>query len=584
MSTGFNRDFLVELLFHIKFMSAVLYRKYRPANFDEIVGQEHIVKTLSNSIKNGMIAHAYLFSGPRGTGKTSMARIFAKTINCVNTKDGNSCNECRTCLEMNGNKFFDLVEIDAATYTKVESMRDVIEKINFAPSSGKYRVYIIDEVHMLSKSASNALLKTLEEPPQHAVFVLATTEAYKIPATIISRCQKFDFRRLKVSEIKEKLKEIAKKEKANVEDSVFDFIAMNSNGGLRDSQSLLGQILSIGEGDITLKDVQNILAITDISKAIDLIELIAGKKYGEAIIYINKINDDGYDSEQFAKSVVEYARKLILIKVSPQMKEKFSSEMTEEQIDKVEDISGRLSISQIVKIIRSFISAKEEIRSSILPQLPLEMAIADINISDGGILTDSASGHYNEKIESKIENNGIKATPVPEKKVGVILSVSKLQNFVKEGINLKKEEAVKELKGEDENSSSAPSAIEVGDGGKIDFEVFKSEWREILEELKLHNHSLTAILKTCQPVGMENDYVVVSCKYSFHKDKLHKVSNRIIIEKVASGILKTNVLMKFISEEDANRMGYKIEEVQAAKESEDLVDSALEMFGGEVVG
>ncbi len=532
-----------------------------------------------------MIAHAYLFSGPRGTGKTSMARIFAKTINCKDSKDGNPCNECKTCLEMNRNKFFDLIEIDAATYTKVESMRDVIEKINYAPSVGKYKVYIIDEVHMLSRSASNALLKTLEEPPQHAVFILATTEAHKIPATIISRCQKFDFRRLKVSEIKEKLKEIAKRENVKVEDSVFDFIAMNSNGGLRDSQSLFGQILSIEWDNITLKDVQSILAVTDISKAVDLVELIAEKKYGEAIIYINKINDDGYDSEQFAKSVVEYARKLILIKVSPQMRKKFSSEMTEEQINKVEDISKKLSAPQIIRILRAFISAKDEIRSSILPQLPLEMAIADINISDGEMLTHSVSGQYNEKIESRALDMGEKAVSSPEKRGGVSLSIAKLQNFVKEGMSFKKEEKTAlEPKKEAGDGISIPSAVEIDGGGKIDFETFRSEWCEILEELKPHNHSLTAILKTCQPVGLEKGYVMISCKYSFHKDKLQKVANRTIIEKVAGEILKTDVLMKFISEEDAQRMGYKIEEVQTTKEDGDLVGSALEMFGGKVVG
>lgn len=566
-------------------MSKVLYRKYRPANFAEIVGQEHIVKTLSNSIKNGMIAHAYLFSGPRGTGKTSMARIFAKTINCTNSKDGNPCNECQTCLAMNQNNFFDLVEIDAATYTKVESMRDVIEKINYAPSSGKYKVYIIDEVHMLSRSASNALLKTLEEPPPHAVFILATTEAHKIPATIISRCQKFDFRRLKISEIKEKLKEIARAEKVSVEEGVFDFIAMNSNGGLRDSQSLFGQILSLEGDNIRLKDVQDILAITDLSKAVELVELISEKKYSEAIVYVNKINDDGYDSEQFAKSLVEYARKLILIKVSPEMRKKFSSEMTEEQIAKVENIAKKISVSQVVRIIRAFITAKEEARSSILPQLPLEMAIADISLSDSETLTNSASGQYNEKIEDKIPNRGEAGpAPVPEKKGSISLSISKLQNFVKEGVSFKKEEKAKEPEEAGGEVSPAPGAVEIDGGGKIDFETFKSEWREILEELKLHNHSLTAILKTCQPVGLENGSVVISCKYSFHKDKLQKVANRTIIEKVAAIILKTEVTVKFISEDDALRMGYRIEEANPAKEGNDLVGSALEMFGGEVVG
>ncbi|MCK5465970.1 DNA polymerase III subunit gamma/tau [Candidatus Parcubacteria bacterium] len=556
-------------------MSKVLYRKYRPTNFSEVVGQEHIVKTLQNAVKREKIAHAYLFSGPRGIGKTTIARILAKVVNCKNPKSGEPCNECENCLNINENKFLDLIEIDAATHTQVDKIRDLIEKINFSPTSGKYKVYIIDEVHMLSKGAFNALLKTLEEPPKHAIFILATTEIHKIPATIISRCQRFDFRRLKVSEIKERLEKIAKQEKVKVEKGVLDFIAINSNGGLRDSESLFGQILSLKDNDITLKEVQTILAVADISVAVKLIELITEKKYSEAIDYINKITDDGYDLEQFNIFLIEYCRKLMLIKISSEIKESFSSEMTEEQISELEAMSQKTSIAQLLGMIRAFIKSKEEIKSSIIQQLPLELAIAEINIADKESLTDKAATNYNDKIKE----------PIKKITDRVSSSVKQSQDFIKKSVGFEKE------KGETNNAKNngiLEKSINLDKTALVALDTIRSEWCEILEEIKSHNHSLMAFLKTCQPVEVKKNEIIVSCQYSFHKDKLKKIENKAIIEKVAGEVLKTDVLMKFISQDEAEKMGYEIKETKSVtandkKERDDVVDMALDMFGGKVV-
>lgn len=572
-------------------MSEVLYRKYRPTSFDEVVGQEHIIRTIKNSIKNGKIAHAYLFSGPRGIGKTTIARILAKTVNCKDQKEGNPCNKCEVCLSINQNKFLDMVEIDAATHTQVDKMRDIIEKINFAPSVGKYKVYIIDEVHMLSKGAFNALLKTLEEPPKHVIFILATTEIHKIPATIISRCQRFDFHRIKVSEIAACLSDIAKKEGVEVEKGVLDFIAINSNGGLRDSESLFGQILSLEtDNKITLAEVQNILSVADISIAVKIINLILDKKYSEAIEYVNEITDGGYDLEQFAGSVVEYARKLMLIKISPNMEEHFSSEMTEEQISQLKEISAKAAMAKIIKIIQVFIKSAQDIKSSLIPQLPLEMAIAQIDVEDGEVLTKAINNSYNDKIAQPIKK-------ITEK---VSQQVRQSGDFVKKSIISlgKKEEKVEQVeiieeagsgniaeeKGEAENKDGKISDI------NISLETIRSEWSEILEEVKPHNHSLTAFLKTCQPIDIKGNEVLVSCQYSFHKDKLQRVENREIVENVIKEILGEKILLKFITQDEAGKMGYEIKEADFAKkkrsdeeEENSLVNSALDMFGGEVV-
>lgn len=568
-------------------MSEVLYRKYRPTSFDEVVGQEHIIRTIKNSIKNGKVAHAYLFSGPRGIGKTTIARILAKTVNCKNQKDGNPCNKCEICSSINQNSFLDMVEIDAATHTQVDKMRDIIEKINFAPSVGKYKVYIIDEVHMLSKGAFNALLKTLEEPPKHVIFILATTEIHKIPATIISRCQRFDFHRIKVSEIAACLSDIAKKEGVEVEKGVLDFIAINSNGGLRDSESLFGQILSLEtDNKITLAEVQNILSVADISIAVKIINLILEKKYSEAIEYINEITDDGYDLEQFAGSVVEYARKLMLIKISPNMEEHFFSEMTQEQISQLKEISAKAAMAKVIRIIQVFIKSAQDIRSSLIPQLPLELAIAEINIEDGEPLTKAPNSSYNDKIAQPIKK-------ITEK---VSQQVRQSGDFVKKSIGLGKKEVLKEeeiknIKEENKIEASGKNDKDIKNNESgINLEAIRSEWCEILEEVKPHNHSLTAFLKTCQPIDVKGNEVIVSCQYSFHKDKLQRVENREIVEGVIKEILGGKIFLKFITQDEAEKMGYKISEINLMKkkrneeeEENSLVNSALDMFGGEVI-
>ena len=583
-------------------MSKVLYRKYRPSSFSEVVGQEHVVKTLKNAIKRGKIAHAYLFSGPRGIGKTTIARILAKAANCKDIKDGEPCNKCDVCKNINQNRFLDLVEIDAATHTQVDKIRDIIEKINFSPASGKYKVYIIDEVHMLSKGAFNALLKTLEEPPKHVIFILATTEIHKIPATIISRCQRFDFRRIKISEIKKRLEGIAKQEKVKVEKGVFDFIAVNSSGGMRDSESLFGQILSLEDKDITLKEVQEILALADISKTVKLVELIIEKKYSEAVSYISKITNDGYDLEQFAESVVEYCRKLLLIKISPEIKSNFSLEITEDQIMELESISQKTAISQIVKMIRAFIQAREEIKSSIIPQLPLELAIAEIDISDDDSLTSRANADYNNKIKEPIKK-------ITDK---VSQSVKQSQDFIKKSVSFGKKkdkseseisetEPETELRPETELNSEASELNSVSDNDidDIDLNIIKGNWCKILEEIKPHNHSLTVFLKTCCPVDASGNKVTMSCQYSFHKDKLSKIENKLIIEKVASQVLGSEIFTEFITGDEAEKLGYKVEkdapvaansdnvgdsdEKENTNKNDEMVNSALDMFGGKIV-
>ena len=294
-------------------MSQAFYRKWRPRLWEQVVGQEHVVRTLQNAIRSERINHAYLFSGPRGTGKTTTARLLAKAVNCLAPNPADRpCNQCPNCLAVNDGRFLDLIEIDAASNTSVDDIRDLREKINLSPSQGRYKVYIIDEVHMLSTAAFNALLKTLEEPPPHAIFILATTEEHKIPATVLSRCQQHEFRRIPVNQIVSYLNRMCDEEKLEIEPEALTLIARQSTGSLRDAISLLDQLASNGE-KITLATAQTVLGTATSQSVLSLIDAILEKRPADGLNCIHQALDGGTDPRQFARQVVDYLRNLMLI-------------------------------------------------------------------------------------------------------------------------------------------------------------------------------------------------------------------------------------------------------------------------------
>jgi len=357
-----------------------LYRKYRPQNFSDVVGQKHVVQTLVNSINAGNISHAYLFCGPRGSGKTSIARIFAKAINCQNIKNGEPCNKCLNCQEITQGKSIDLVEIDAASHTGVDDIRELTEGIKFAPVRSKYKVFIIDECHQLSKSAANALLKTLEEPPAHAVFILATTEAHKMISTITSRCQRFDFKKLQIPEIIEKLEKISKKEGIKFENSSLSLIALNSRGSFRDAESILDKCISYAgqKGELKTQSIKDLLGIVEVGQVSEFIDSLIKKDAKYAIFALNSMIDNGIDLQEFIKTLIFYTRQSLMIKIHPEYLTTQNSGFLAPEIEKIKTQTASLSQKQIQDMLEMFIDAENKMKYATINQLPLELAILNI--------------------------------------------------------------------------------------------------------------------------------------------------------------------------------------------------------------
>jgi DNA polymerase III subunit gamma/tau len=356
----------------------MFYHKYRPQFFKEVIGQEIVVKVLKNFLKKDKPPHAYLFAGERGTGKTSVARIYAKALNCLNRIDGEPCGKCRICNLFEENKFLDLIEIDAASYRKIEDVRNIQEHIGFKPIQGRYKVFIIDESHSLTEEASNALLKTLEEPPLHAIFILATTEPDRILSTIHSRVQRLDFKRIGAPQIVEKLKFISAKEGFDADDESLYLIAEEANGSLRDAETLFERIvLALDKGQKLTEDfVAEFLGYLSLNRVLDFLEIIAKDDLKKSLDFVLRIYSEGYDLELFLKKILKVLRQLLLVKINPDYLKHLNAENPKEIIKRIEKLAEDLEISKIKKLNNLFFEASLNLKKDPpLPLFPIELAI-----------------------------------------------------------------------------------------------------------------------------------------------------------------------------------------------------------------
>ncbi|MBO4511249.1 MAG: DNA polymerase III subunit gamma/tau, partial [Victivallales bacterium] len=393
----------------------VLARKWRPQTFDEVVGQEHISRTLKNAIVNNRIGHAYLFVGSRGIGKTTTARIFAKALNCPNNHDGEPCCKCKSCQEVAAGTSLDVIEIDGASHNKVEDIRDIRDSVQYAPANGKYKIYIIDEVHMLTTQAWNALLKTLEEPPPHVKFLFATTEPHKVLPTIISRCQRFDLKRIPVPLIVKRLRFIADQEKINIEDNALAAMARAANGGMRDAQSIFDQIIAFcgganGEGTITEQDVIDVFGLASGTELREIACAIFSNNLKAGLMVLQKLADEGRDLEHLYSDLIEYVRNIMVAGLCNASAEVL--QVSETELGDLLNIGRTLDPKMLQRVLQELIAQEWSFRSALNKRVYFEATLVKIMLEAHSVQIDDILAHLN-RMAGIIPNDPVPERPTP---------------------------------------------------------------------------------------------------------------------------------------------------------------------------
>jgi DNA polymerase-3 subunit gamma/tau len=531
-------------------------RKWRPQDFDEIIGQEHITTTLKNAISMERLHHAYLFAGPRGIGKTSTARIFSKALNCEKGPSVIPCNVCNSCKEITTGSSMDVIEIDGASNRGIDEIRNLRETVKFSPSKGRFKIYIIDEVHMLTTEAFNALLKTLEEPPMHVKFIFATTEPHKVLATILSRCQRFDFRRIQMKDIIAKLHEVSKSESLNIDEDAFLYIAKASDGSMRDAESILDQIASFGKGKIHLKDVIESLGMIDQETLFRSAELIVNKDAKAGIHLVDEILNSGKDAKQFLLELLEYFRNIMIIKSGIVSDEIIN--LPKDSIDRIKKLANVLAQGDIFYIISVISNGLKMIKQLLPERIVLELSIIKLTSRD--------SIASIEEILSRLQNAGGSSTVV-------VNEVLKPHSHTVVSKNIKNSNTPNILP--EQNSAVQES---------IDMERVKNAWPILVKTMAVKRMSISSYLAEGEPDSAKGNTIIIGFpkELSFHREVLEEKSNKEAVEQALSQIMDMPIKMNFIATDKKQKEHAPDtnDAKKGLKTKEPVIDSALNIFGG----
>ena len=548
-------------------MAQVFYRKWRPQTLAEVVGQEHVTRTLLNALSGGHVSHAYLFCGPRGTGKTSTGRILAKAVNCTKPKTGGKgepCNKCDMCKAVTEGRALDIIEIDAASHTGVDDVRELIERVNYAPAQAKYKVYIIDEVHMLSPSASNALLKTLEEPPPKVIFILATTETHKVLPTIVSRCQRFDFHRLSQKDTEEKLSRICQAEGITIAPEALRLVARSARGGLRDAENLLEQLYTYYGAEISLVQVQEMLGMAGSERARELVKYIAQKDIGAGLKAIGRAAEDGLDLKQIDREVVSYLRELLLLKSGLDK----DSGLTKEEMGELKILAEKASLEHILRAVKLFGQIEGTLDND--STLPLELALVDACIEP--VIEKFARASEVEPARTTRTVSTTSTGTAPRASVPVTAQTAPrpstnaaTQSSAPRPVTPSTTQAASTTHASIPRPAARPAEppkepakVSALQGAGSELAQLKNNWALIIQQVPdaVKRSAAVAMLRSAgiKPISIEDDTVVLSFKYPYHREKIEELENKKIVAGLIGQFLGRPCQIKCVYEPEENHL------------------------------
>ncbi|MFA5430821.1 MAG: DNA polymerase III subunit gamma/tau [Candidatus Omnitrophota bacterium] len=581
----------------------VLALKWRPQNFDSLIGQQHVVNTLKNALENNRLAHAYLFSGPRGVGKTSCARILAKALNCKNGPTVNPCNECPQCLEISQGRGLDVIEIDGASNRGIDEIRALRENVKFAPASGKYKIYIIDEVHMLTQEAFNALLKTLEEPPEYVKFIFATTQSNKVLPTILSRCQRFDFRRIPVLEIIGQLEKIIEAEGIKIDREVLAAIARSSDGALRDAETVLDQVISISGGNVSLKDVISLLGVVEQDTLFEMAEKIIKREPAGALELFNRVLDEGKEPEVFWQNLIEHYRNLMVARIAgPDAK---LIDLPEDTVARLSKQSSSVSLEEIFSSFNILVEGQELLKRFDYSRIPLEVSLVMLASSaqagkSSEPVSPGAGAHHQQahkpaqadtRVRPPAPRPAVQHTPArpaqsapqhrplppPQSRTAApVVPERKLPEPAARQLDPVIRAATAVAEEEDEEFYGEEIAVPTAAGPDIG--LIQEQWKDLIEEIGSVKMSAAAYLSEGEPLKLEKGVLTISFPkgFSLHKEALERKENSRVVDECLSKKYNARLKAHFL-------LSHKEKTGAVGVKAHPEVQSAIEFFGGKIV-